>query len=35
MVGFAYNFGWLALALGTMWLDMRMHRDKGDAVAMG
>jgi len=35
MVGVGYNFGWLALALGTLWLDRRMHRDKGDAVAMG
>src|SRR4030095_5320526 len=23
MVGFAYNFGWLAFALGTMWFDQR------------
>jgi hypothetical protein len=35
MVGFAYNFGWLAFALGTMWLDQREHGAKGDAVAMG
>ena len=33
MVGFAYNFGWLAFALGTMWLDQREHG--GDKVAMG
>src|SRR5438552_90405 len=25
IVGFAYNFGWLAFALGTMWLDQRKH----------
>ena len=35
MIGFAYNFGWLAFALGTMWLDQRRHGAKGDAVAMG
>jgi uncharacterized membrane protein len=35
MIGFAYNFGWLAFALGTMWLDQREHGAKGDAVAMG
>src|SRR6266446_6932155 len=35
MIGFAYNFGWLAFALGTMWLDQREHAAKGDAVAMG
>ncbi len=34
MVGFAYNFGWLAFALGTMWLDQRRH-GAGGAVAMG
>jgi len=32
-IGFAYNSGWLAFALGTMWLDQREHR--GDRVAMG
>src|SRR6202045_2119623 len=35
MIGFAYYFGWLVLALGTMWLDQRRHGAKGDAVAMG
>jgi uncharacterized membrane protein len=35
MIGFAYNLGWLAFALGTMWLDQREHGAKGDAVAMG
>jgi len=35
MAGFAYNFGWLALALGTMWFDQRRHGAKGDRVAMG
>jgi uncharacterized membrane protein len=35
MIGFAYNFGWLTFALGTMWLDQREHGAKGDAVAMG
>jgi uncharacterized membrane protein len=35
IVGFAYNFGWLAFALGTMWLDRREHGTKGDRVAMG
>jgi hypothetical protein len=34
MVGFAYNFGWLAFALGTMWFDQRQH-GQGDKVAMG
>jgi hypothetical protein len=33
MIGFAYNFGWLAFALGTLWLDEREH--EGDKVAMG
>jgi uncharacterized membrane protein len=35
MVGFAYNFGWLAFALGTMWFDQRQHGTSGDKVAMG
>jgi uncharacterized membrane protein len=35
MAGVAYNFGWLALALGTMWFDQRWHGAKGDRVAMG
>jgi len=35
MIGFVYNFGWLAFALGTMWLDQHKHGAKGDAVAMG
>ncbi|WP_349630489.1 DUF2270 domain-containing protein [Bradyrhizobium iriomotense] len=35
IMGFAYNFGWLAFALGTMWLDQREHGTKGDQVAMG
>jgi len=34
MVGVAYNLGWLAFALGTMWLDQRKHGADG-AVAMG
>jgi hypothetical protein len=34
MTGFAYYFGWLAFALGTMWLDQRQHA-KGNKVAMG
>lgn len=33
--GFVYNFGWLAFALWTIWLDRRKHGAKGDAVAMG
>jgi hypothetical protein len=35
MTGFAYYFGWLTFALGTMWLDQRQHDAKRDAVAMG
>jgi uncharacterized membrane protein len=35
LIGFAYYFGWLAFALGTMWLDQRKHGAKGEAVAMG
>src|SRR6267142_1578227 len=35
MVGLAYNFGWLAFALGTMWFDQRQHGAAGDKVAMG
>jgi uncharacterized membrane protein len=35
IVGFVYNFGWLAFALGTMWLDRRTHGANRDAVAMG
>jgi uncharacterized membrane protein len=35
MVGIAYNFFWLALALGTMWLDHRTHGAKGTEVAKG
>src|SRR5258708_6432853 len=35
MIGFAYNFGWLAFALGTMWLDQREHGAKGHAAAIG
>ncbi len=35
IAGLVYNFGWLAFALGTMWLDQRKHGAKGDAVAMG
>jgi uncharacterized membrane protein len=35
IIGFVYNFGWLAFALGTMWLDQRQHGAKGDKVAMG
>ena len=35
MVGVAYNLGWLAFALGTLWLDQRSHEAKGEAVAMG
>ena len=35
LMGVAYNFGWLALALGTIWLDRRTHKAKGGAVAMG
>jgi uncharacterized membrane protein len=35
MAGFAYNFGWLAFALGTMWLDQRTHGPRGEGVAMG
>ena len=30
MIGFAYNFGWLAFALGTMWLDRRKHGAQGE-----
>jgi uncharacterized membrane protein len=35
LIGFAYYLGWLAFALGTMWLDQRKHGATGDAVAMG
>ncbi|OAF09357.1 DUF2270 domain-containing protein [Bradyrhizobium neotropicale] len=35
LMGFAYDFGWLAFALGTLWLDQREHGAKGDGVAMG
>jgi hypothetical protein len=35
MVGVVYNLGWLAFALGTLWLDQRSHGAKGEAVAMG
>ncbi|HET6839410.1 MAG TPA: DUF2270 domain-containing protein [Bradyrhizobium sp.] len=35
MIGFAYNFGWLAFALGTLWLDLRKHGAKDGVVAMG
>ena len=35
MTGFAYYFGWLAFALGTLWLDQRQHAANGDEVAMG
>ncbi|HTA64554.1 MAG TPA: DUF2270 domain-containing protein, partial [Xanthomonadaceae bacterium] len=35
VAGFAYNIGWLALALGTMWFDYRAHGAKGDAVPVG
>jgi uncharacterized membrane protein len=35
MTGFVYYFGWLAFALGTLWLDQRQHDAKGDKVAMG
>ena len=35
MIGFAYNFGWLVFALGTLWLDEREHdgRQGGDGLA--
>ena len=32
MLGIAYNLGWLALALGTMWLDYRKRGGKSDEV---
>jgi uncharacterized membrane protein len=35
MIGFAYNFGWLAFALFTLWLDHRKHGAKDGVVAMG
>ncbi|MGY3031557.1 putative membrane protein [Bradyrhizobium sp. USDA 4354] len=35
IMGFAYDFGWLAFALGTLWLDQREHGAKSDGVAMG
>ena len=35
IVGFVYNFGWIALALVTMWLDQRRYGTKGEGVAMG
>jgi hypothetical protein len=28
-------FGWLAFALGTMWLDGHKHGAQGEKVAMG
>jgi uncharacterized membrane protein len=34
IIGLIYNFGWIAFALGTMWLDQRKH-GAGAAVAMG
>jgi hypothetical protein len=33
VLGFAYNAGWLAFALGTMWLDQRNHGAELEAVA--
>jgi uncharacterized membrane protein len=35
IIGVVYNLGWVAFALGTMWLDQRKHGTTGDAVAMG
>jgi uncharacterized membrane protein len=35
IVGVVYNFGWIAFALGTMWLDRHQHGAKGERVAMG
>jgi uncharacterized membrane protein len=35
IVGVVYNLGWVAFALGTMWLDQRKHGGKGERVAMG
>ncbi len=35
IMGFAYDFGWLAFALGTLWLDQREHGARGAGVAMG
>ena len=35
LIGVAYNLGWVAFALGTMWLDQRKHGTEGTAVAMG
>jgi uncharacterized membrane protein len=34
VIGVVYYAGWLAFALGTLWLDRRTHGTKGD-VAMG
>jgi hypothetical protein len=33
--GALYNLGWIALAVGTFWLDQRKHRDRQKSVAMG
>jgi uncharacterized membrane protein len=33
--GAVYNLGWIALALGTFWLDRQKHRDRKKSVAMG
>ncbi|HTD27915.1 MAG TPA: DUF2270 domain-containing protein [Xanthomonadaceae bacterium] len=35
LMGIAYNLGWLAFALGTLWFDRSMRGPKGDGVAMG
>jgi uncharacterized membrane protein len=35
VIGILYNLGWLAFALGTLWLDRRKHGDKDGVVAMG
>ena len=35
IMGFAYDFGWVAFALGTLWLDQRERGAKSAGVAMG
>jgi uncharacterized membrane protein len=35
VIGVFYNLGWLAFALGTLWLDRRKHGDKDGVAAMG
>jgi uncharacterized membrane protein len=33
--GAVYNLGWIALAIGTFWLDQRKHRNRSKSISMG